>query len=79
MIRSVSMQENTSFGDPHFSQPRKAKLSLDLDISDSFLSSSPDLHHKLPSRHHQSNDKGSEDSGEANESCVHTNLHGGTN
>ena len=66
---NVSMQGNTSCCDPQFSQPKKVKLSLDLDISDSFLSSSPDLHHKPPSRQHQ--DKESEDSN-ANESHVHT-------
>ena len=41
---------------------------------DTFLSSSPDLHHKLPSR--QNDDiEDSEDSA-SEESRVHTNLHG---
>ena len=72
--QNASMQGNTSCGDPQFSQPKKAKLSADFEISDPFISSSPDLHHKLPSREHQfQDDENSEDS---DLSRVHTNLHG---
>ena len=47
---NASMQGNVSSGESQFSVAKKAKLSADLKSVDTFLSSSPDLHHKLPSR-----------------------------
>ena len=44
-----SMQGYGSYGILQFSQPKKAKLSEDLDIDDNVLGIFPVLHHKLPS------------------------------
>ena len=47
---NASMQGNISSGESQFSVTKKAKLSADLKSVDITLSSSPVLHHKLPSR-----------------------------
>ena len=77
------MKGNTSSGESNFSQPKKAKLSDDLIFDDNFLSSSPDLHHKLPSKsgQHQHEDSEntvsevSEDT-EDQDTEMHTNMFG---
>ena len=45
---NVLMQRNVSSSVSQISQFKKAKLLADLPIDDNSLSSSPDLHHKLP-------------------------------
>ena len=56
---NTSMQANFSSSEGQLSRPKKAKLSADLSMNEHSLSSSPDLHHKLPMRSRQE----SEDSG----------------
>jgi hypothetical protein len=67
---NASMHGNTSSGETtQSSKPKKAKLSSEVSIADNSLSSSPDLHYKLPSRSIQE----SEDNEEGR---VHTNMFG---
>ena len=44
----VSMLDNASGGEIQFSQPKKAKLSDHLKMSDQVSNVSPDLHHIIP-------------------------------
>ena len=66
---NASKEGNTSSGESLYPQPKKAKLLADLNIVHEFLSSSPDLPHKLLSRQHQE----SEDSEDSRE---HSNMFG---
>ena len=47
-VENVSMQGNTSSGESHIPQNKKAKLAGDLVSVDEILSSTCDLHHKQP-------------------------------
>ena len=70
---NVSMQANFSNSEGLLYQAKKAKFSADLPINDNSLSSSPDLHHKLPMRSIQE----SEDlSVQSEDSREHSNLFG---
>ena len=67
---NASMQGNTSSGETtQSSKPKKAKLSAEVTIADNSLSSSPDLHHKLPLR-------SSQESEDNEEGRVNTNMFG---
>jgi hypothetical protein len=69
-----SVLGNTSGVETQFSQPKKAKLSENLNLSDQVPHFSPVLHHKTPVR--SSKDGDSEDSDEEDECCAQTNLFG---
>ena len=61
-----------------FSQPKKAKMSENLKLSDNVPNVSPILHHKKPSKPSNENES-SEDSDEVDEAddcCAKTNLLG---
>ena len=74
----LSVTGNTSGGGTQLSQPKKAKLSGDLDQSDQALSVSPILHHKLPVRTRNDDDVDDDIdvSEETNDVSVKTNLFG---
>ena len=65
------MEGNASSGETQSSKPKKAKLSPELAIDDNSVSSSPDLHHKLPLRASQQESEEDSQEGQA-----HTNLFG---
>jgi hypothetical protein len=69
-----SVLGNTSGVETQFSQPKKAKLSENLNLRDQVPNVSPVLHHKTPVR--SSKDDDSEDSDEEDECRDQTNLFG---
>ena len=71
----ASMQVNISCVESRVSQPKKAKLSAELEIADDAFSSSPDLHHKLPARPRTDQDQ-ERDSEVSDDSRVKSNLFG---
>ena len=63
----LSLQGNTSSGGSKFSQAKKPKLSAAVTQVDTLLSSSPDLHHKLPQRSDHQNSAGNSEISEDNQ------------
>ena len=57
----ASMQVNISGVESRVSKPKKAKLSSGLNEADDLMSSSPDLHHKLPASTRPRPDQDSDD------------------
>ena len=57
----ASMQVNLSSVVSKVSQPKKAKLSVELNEADDSMSSSPDLPHKLPAKMRTRPDQDSDD------------------
>ena len=69
------MVVNISCVESRVSQPKKAKLSAELEIADDAFSSSPDLHHKLSARPRTNQDQEC-DSEVSDDSSVKRNLFG---
>ena len=70
---AASMQVNISGVQSRVSKPKKAKLSAELKEADDVMSSSPDLHHKLPASMRPGQESDDEDSDDSHEK---TNLFG---
>ena len=73
--KDASMQVNTSGVESRVSKPKKAKLSAELKEADDLMSSSPDLHHKLPASMRPRPDQESDDE-DSDDSREKTNLFG---
>ena len=72
---AASMQVNISGVQSRVSKPKKAKLSAELKEADDMMSSSPDLHHKLPASMRPRTDQESDDE-DSDDSREKTNLFG---
>ena len=73
-VEIASMECNTSSSGSQ-SKPKKAKLSEELALADKSLSSSPDLHHKLPSKSRQESEDDKDFEGDE-ENSEKTNMFG---